>query len=43
MVVTGRAELDSWDQVIEEWRSRGGDDQRRECEEAIAAASDNEG
>ena len=42
-IVTGRAELDSWDQVIEEWRSRGGDDQRREYEEAIAAASDNEG
>lgn len=40
-VVTGRAELDSWDEVIEEWRSRGGDDQRSEYEEAIKAAKEN--
>jgi putative aldouronate transport system substrate-binding protein len=36
-IVTGRAELDSWDQLVEDWRSRGGDDQRAEYEEAIAA------
>jgi putative aldouronate transport system substrate-binding protein len=42
-IVTGRAELDTWDQVVEEWRSRGGDDQRREYEEAIAAAAENAG
>ncbi len=37
-VVTGRAELDSWDQLIEDWRSQGGDDIRAEYEEAIKAA-----
>jgi putative aldouronate transport system substrate-binding protein len=39
-IVTGRQELDSWDQVIEDWRSRGGDDQRAEYEEAIKAAQE---
>jgi putative aldouronate transport system substrate-binding protein len=42
-IVTGRAELDTWDQVIEEWRSRGGDEQRAEYEEAIRAAKENGG
>ncbi len=37
-VVTGRADLDSWDQLIEDWRSQGGDDIRAEYEEAIKAA-----
>lgn len=40
-IVTGRAELDSWDDVIEDWRSRGGDDQRAEYEEAIKTAKEN--
>lgn len=40
-IVTGRAELDSWDDVIEDWRSRGGDDQRAEYEEAIRQAKEN--
>lgn len=37
-VVTGRAELDSWDQLIEDWRSQGGDEMRKEYEDAIKAA-----
>jgi putative aldouronate transport system substrate-binding protein len=39
-IVTGRQELDSWDQVVEDWRSRGGDEQRAEFEEAIAASQE---
>ncbi len=42
-VVTGRADIDQWDQVIEDWRSRGGDDQRAEFEEAIRQAQENAG
>lgn len=39
-IVTGRADISEWDQLIEDWKSRGGDDQRREYEEAIAAAAE---
>lgn len=42
-IVTGRQELDSWDQVVEDWRSRGGDEQRTEYEEAIRSAAENAG
>ncbi len=36
-VVTGREPIESFDAMLDEWRSRGGDDIRREYEEAIAA------
>jgi putative aldouronate transport system substrate-binding protein len=40
-IVTGRAELADWDQLVTDWRSRGGDEQRKEYEEAIKNASQN--
>jgi putative aldouronate transport system substrate-binding protein len=39
-IVTGRAELSEWDNVIADWKSRGGDDMRQEYEDAIRAANE---
>jgi putative aldouronate transport system substrate-binding protein len=36
-IINGREPLDSLDQMVAEWRSRGGDEIRREYEEALAA------
>jgi putative aldouronate transport system substrate-binding protein len=36
-VVTGREPIESFDTMLDDWRSRGGDDIRAEYEEAIAA------
>ena len=39
-IVTGRADLSEWENVVEEWRSRGGDEMRAEYEAALRAASE---
>jgi putative aldouronate transport system substrate-binding protein len=39
-IVTGRAELSEWDNVIADWKSRGGDEMRQEYEDAIRAANE---
>jgi putative aldouronate transport system substrate-binding protein len=40
-IVTGRSELAEWDNVISDWKSRGGDEMRKEYEDAIKAANEN--
>jgi putative aldouronate transport system substrate-binding protein len=37
-IVTGRAGIEQHDEMISQWRERGGDDIRAELEEAIAEA-----
>lgn len=37
-IITGRESMEFWDKTLDDWRSRGGDEIRRELEEAHAAA-----
>lgn len=41
-IVTGRAGIDKLDEMISQWRERGGDDIRSELEDAIAEAQANQ-
>ncbi len=41
-IVTGRADIAKLDEMIEQWRERGGDDIRSELEDAIAEAQANQ-
>jgi putative aldouronate transport system substrate-binding protein len=41
-IVTGRASIDKLDELISQWRARGGDQIRKELEDAIAAAKTNQ-
>lgn len=36
-IITGRADMSKWDQIVQDWQSRGGDAIRAEYEEAYAA------
>ncbi len=38
-IIVGRQPLTAWDQFIKDWKSRGGDQMRKEYEDAIKAAS----
>jgi putative aldouronate transport system substrate-binding protein len=41
-IVTGRADIDKLDEMISQWRERGGDQIRQELEDAIAQAKANQ-
>jgi putative aldouronate transport system substrate-binding protein len=41
-IVTGRADIDKLDEMISQWRERGGDQIRTELEDALAAAKSNQ-
>lgn len=39
-ILQGRKDIDTWDDAVQKWRDQGGDQVRKEYEEALAAAKD---